>query len=196
MSGCYNCGSGDGTAVHLCVDCIQSNQARAAQFRSDFREKPANTDLIFVATQSLWLRALILGAVFCGAVATFFLISPFRAIEQDYFALMFALLGVLTAAATLTWICFFVGLLINDTMWAVATLIMPCLVYRYVWLRWEEAGMRWLFISHIAAVGSSFAVSVILSNDLGVSSAELMRLMVAVFDGAPDIMRRIKFGEY
>ena len=56
----------------------------------------------------------------------------------------------------ITWICFLLGLFVTEPVWAIASIPIPVLVYRYVMKTWDDT--KFVFVLHLTALVTAVAV--------------------------------------
>ena len=149
---CYNCRSASGTSASLCPDCRENNRLRKEGNIEAFRTAPAQGGVSVAVYRGLnspivWLAFVV--ALFT-ATATFTLFSSYGTRVSTLEAMMWALLLTSLIVNLFCWALFWMNMVISEPFWALACFIVPLLIYRYVFLRFDEC--KWTVITHVFCI--------------------------------------------
>lgn len=166
VRGCLECGSEHGSQFQLCPACINRKRQERVAYRKRFQEEYMTQEHGTVSLDSpvmMGAGIVLLGfLVFSGYI----LFSPLE--HEGLIAMLY--LAVSAAAysiSLLSWGYFWMRMIILDFMWAVASCILPCLVYRYIALNPEQAMP--IAAVHFTFLGLSFVFTWLLADHLGIS---------------------------
>lgn len=162
--GCYSCGSPNGEQFKLCPECIAKRKAERAHTKSEALKvargetKPDQiTEVFSSGLAQVFGLFLLLIAVF----GILMLKGPMTA--HGYMAnFLFAAMVSCNIVGIFVWFIFLIRMLVHDFMWAIGASFLPVLVYRYVWLRWDDPLVKKYFLVHML----SFFIAAILGLSL------------------------------
>ena len=149
--------------LRYCDDCVSHFTDEERQRREHFgkissfeemRRRPA------MSYTALLLLVVALPSVVYLFVAAAMFGSGRNMLEN---ALSF-LIALNLLVAVLAWGWLWAAAFGDDLMWAVASLILPPLAYRYAQLRWDRFSVRATFITHAAALIAAAALTVLLAR--------------------------------
>ncbi|MBX7144388.1 MAG: hypothetical protein K1X79_08065 [Oligoflexia bacterium] len=174
---CYSCGSPRGESFKLCPECIAKRKLERANVRAEAlgRYRNSKPDQVERVIDSAWAKVLAIIAL-AGFLFVYLLKNGPLSHYGSLASLLFAGMLSCFAIATFVWALLWTKMVIFDTMWAIASLLIPCLVYRYVYLRWDESDTRKYFFTHAATLITTVILCYALSVKLDISMYDTARL--------------------
>lgn len=168
---CYGCGAAEGSSVQLCPACIAKRRsARSTEVVENIFKPTGGPDPLTIILQSPLLQ-LIATIVFYFLLYTYFSHAGPVIRFGPVAAALFAGMVLCSAIGVVTWILFWVKLVVFEPYWALGSLILPALVYRFVLINWHE--YKIYFTIHIAAIVASVVIGCILADWLNMEFLEV-----------------------
>lgn len=186
---CYGCGSPKGDSFKLCPECIARRKIERANIRAEalgrYRDsKPDTVDAVLSSGAVRIIAILVVAAFLFVYLLQHGPLTKYGSLASLLFA------GMLTcfSISTLVWVLLWAKMIIFDTMWAVASLLLPCLVYRYVYLRWDEPDTRKYFYTHVLSMFVTGILCYALSVKLDISFVDTAKLYLYYTQGQEPVL--------
>lgn len=181
---CYGCGSANGSTFKLCPACLAERKLQHAQTKQNVLQLHRGDESDpFLKFMSSTVAKLIAAGVLVTAIFGYLLlqgpVAEFGMLATAIFAAMVSCYLI----SVLTWALFWMRALVHDIFWAIACTIIPCLVYRYVILRWQEREVRAYFIVHLLSLLLSGVLTFALSVQLQAPPLEVFKLYSFYING-------------
>ena len=180
---CFQCGSTLGAASRLCPDCIQRNKA-AHQAKLEQIRNPSVTevgdDLGYKLFTMPIFRIIGVGLILVAFFLFFLFFGPIKD-KGPLASFLWSAMLTCSAVSFLTWGLFWFRTLILEPIWAIMSIFMPLLIWRYIFINWEDT--KAIFFIHIACLVLSVCFAVLLAKQLHLPIGQVLFISSAYQHG-------------
>lgn len=170
---CPTCGSPEGSVGMLCPGCVADFKSQHQARRKEILFHKPKEDLIHGVTTDWRVQLGGLIVLICALFLFFLFFGPVKS-KGTAASFLFACMAANFFVSALTWTWFWVKMVVHEIMWAIGAIFVPCLVYRYVYLNWQETKVP--FVIHFLCGVLSFVFAALLGARLEISMFETLFL--------------------